>query len=124
MNDDFLKEYYCYPAYPEEVQERIDRLKDYKENNKLIMFNVVHMYPKNLAYPNGYTDSRFFECFIYNTETMEFKNLGRHDGIRFNGNVSLYSMVIFADGSTCIRFDNLLYVEAPYTQCLFFEGIV
>ena len=42
--------------YPSEVQERIDFLNNYAENDKLEIFDCFHMYPKEICYPNGYYD--------------------------------------------------------------------
>ena len=62
--------------YPKEVQECVNFLNEYKENAKLEKFHVLHMYPKGLAYPNGYYESRFFDFVLFNTEAMEKRTAG------------------------------------------------
>ena len=92
--------------YPPEVQRCIDFLSEYNVNEYLDSFHIIHLYPMEIAYPNGYYDSRFFEVVGYNTSTMERKDIGKTDGIRFEGTQTICpDMVrIFADGSTLIRF--------------------
>ena len=91
--------------YPKAVQPYADVLTKYAENNELKLFHILHMYPGKLAYKNGYYDSKFFELIGYNTETMEFKNLGRHDELSFRDqNIQTDFVRIFVDGSTMIRF--------------------
>lgn len=91
--------------YPAEVQKYIDVLKVYTENDSLSKFHIFHLYKDKLGYPNGYYDARFFILMGYNTETMEFKNLGFHDGMRFYDEAPAPDIIrIFADGSTLIRF--------------------
>ena len=55
--------------YPKGVQEKINVLKIYDLNIELTEYNIFHLYPKGLAYPNGYYDSRFFNLVGYNSET-------------------------------------------------------
>jgi hypothetical protein len=99
--------------FPEAVQANIDVLKDYIENEELSEFNIFHMYPGELCYPDGYFDSRWFELVGYNYCTMEFRKLGKHDGLRFDyiKNPKVDIVRIFADGSTLIRFDNVVSIE-------------
>lgn len=90
--------------YPSEVQECIDQLKEYSVSSDLGRFNLIQMYPKELAYPHGYYDSRFFDLKGFNTELMQFRDLGIHDGMSFNPGVEIDICRIWADGSTLIRF--------------------
>ena len=90
--------------YPEEVQVYIDSLKKYNKNKELEVFDILHMYSKRLGYPNGYSDSRFFKLVGYNSISMEYRNLGRHDGLSFKDICEVDIVRIFADGSTLIRF--------------------
>lgn len=92
--------------YPKEVQEYVDFLSSYKENDKLIEFDIFHLYPKELAFPNGYYDSRFFDLVGFNTKKHEKKRLGSRDGLDFYScsNKDIYILRIFADGSTLVKF--------------------
>ena len=70
-------------------------------------FHILHMYPKEIAYPNGYYDSRFAEVIGFNCDLMEKRNLGKRDGVDFwmaDKNVEIMMIRIFADGSTMIKF--------------------
>lgn len=89
--------------YPDEVQEYIDILDEYEINDNLKEFDIFHMYPREIAYPEGYYDSRFFDLIGYNTETMQKCSLGKHDSMVFGGNTKIRSVKIFMDGSTMIR---------------------
>lgn len=90
--------------YPKEVQDRVDLLDKYKENPELNNFNTIHMYPKNLAYPDGFYDSRFFNTIGFNWDKMEKRDLGRHDRLDFEDGVAIKHVGIYADGSTWITF--------------------
>jgi hypothetical protein len=100
--------------YPEEVQSYLDVLKSYEENKNLEEFNLFHMYPEEeLCYPNGYYDSRWFNLVGYNTKKMEFKYLGKHDGLDFEPYYipKIDIARIYADGSTLIRFYDLVNID-------------
>ncbi len=45
-------------SIPKEVQERIDLLNNYKVNDKLEEFDICHLYPTKIAFPDGYYDAR------------------------------------------------------------------
>ena len=75
--------------YPSEVQGFIDFLDEYTENDTLETCHIMHLHPKGLAYPNGYYDSQFFELVIYNTETMQKRNVGKRDGLVFYDNAHI-----------------------------------
>ena len=96
--------------YPKEVQAKIDILNTYKENTELKTFNILQLYSKELAYPNGYYDSRFFDLIVFNTVKMEKCNLGRHDAIDFKNCIIAYSS-IFADGAFLIRTANMITID-------------
>lgn len=101
-------------GYFKEVKEEIDFLTTgYKINNKLDYFDILHLYPENKpAYPNGFTDARFFELIGFNSITRERKNLGRHDGIRvINSCVDLYHLMVYADGSFFAKFTKLVFID-------------
>ena len=105
---------YMEKKYPKKVQKYIDFLdKFYKEDDTLDTFNVFHLYPREVAYPNGFYDSRFFELIGFNFDLAKKKNLGVHDGMDIIPvNSPQVSMIrIFADGSTLIRFNELVKVD-------------
>ena len=90
--------------YPPEVKNRVDAIiGGYTECRELNRFNIFHLYPKELAYPDGYLDSRFFECVGFNTETMQKRNLGRHDAIDFREGCSVSKAQVFADGAYLLK---------------------
>lgn len=90
--------------YPREVQERVDVLATYKEVDNLETFDIFHLYPEELCFPNGYYDSRWFKLVGYNTDLMQKQNLDRHDTINIDEGAEVKMCRIFADGSTLIRF--------------------
>lgn len=103
--------------YPVQVQRRVDVLEDYEYNPRLEKFNILHMYPGELAYPNGFYDSRFFLLVGFNTNTMEKNELGMHDALNMTKRLdtidpSVEFIRIFADGSTMIKFKEPVEVIA------------
>ena len=91
---------------PGEAQEVINSLKsDYTPNNDLDTFHIFHMYDTGEygCENEGYVDSKFFHLYGYNTDTMESKYIGRHDGLRIISGTKVDIVRIFADGSTLIR---------------------
>ena len=64
------------------------------------------MYPGEVAHPNGYYDSRFFDLVLFNTDTMEKRTIEYRDGIdcNYGRGVALMMARIFADGSTMLKF--------------------
>jgi hypothetical protein len=89
---------------PADVQEYVDVLAKYADAPSLSSFDILHLYPKEIAAPNGYFDSRFFELVGFNIVTMQKRSLGRHDSVDFDGDVGLQMVRIFADGSTLVKF--------------------
>jgi hypothetical protein len=75
------------------------RLEQYEENDKLESFDIFHLYPKEIIYPNGFICAKAFDLFGYNTEVMQFRSLGsHHDALDFlDGGVKRVS--VWADGS-------------------------
>jgi hypothetical protein len=109
--------------YPKEVQNKIDFLKEYKENKMIQFFNILHLYPKTLAYPNGYYDSRNFELVGYDTKSMMCKHFeGLHDAIFFHKNIEVDVLQIFADGSTLIKFKTQVTVSEGQAISIFTTG--
>jgi hypothetical protein len=92
--------------YPVEVQNKIDVLNTYTENPELTCADIYHLYPKELAYPDGYFDSRFFTLVCFNTKTNEKRIIEYRDGLDFplDNGMLLRLIRIFADGSTIIVF--------------------
>jgi len=103
--------------YPTEVKKRIEILNKYEEVDKLYSFNILHLYPKELAFPNGYYDSNFFELIAFNTNTMQKINLGRHDAIDFfdilsGEGIEITQASVYADGSFLIKTKDMILVES------------
>jgi hypothetical protein len=96
--------------YPTEVQQKLDILKRYSVNEELTTFDIIHMYPGEICYPNVYYDSRWFTAVIFNTETMEKRDIGQHDAIRFDSNCSIETSQVFVDGAFLIKFRRLVRV--------------
>ena len=91
--------------YPKEVQENIDVLKQYVNNDKLTTCDIMHLYPGRIAYPDGFYDSRWFTLVCCNTKTEEKRTIEERDGLDFwNLNTEIKMIRIFADGSTIVVF--------------------
>lgn len=75
---------------PSEVKKMIAVLNSYKWDDTTGAFNIFHLYPKGLAYPDGFYDSQWFECIGFNTTTMTKKDLGLHDQMNFQGKKPLF----------------------------------
>lgn len=116
---DRLREANMIEQIPQEVQREIDVLEMYTESDALIEFHILHLYPEGISFPNGYYDSRFFNLIGFNTATMQKRNLGRHDGINFEGMIEINSTRIFADGSTLLKFRKPIYISS-ITQAITF----
>jgi hypothetical protein len=103
--------------YPEEVWSMIKVLNEYREIDSPIFnkFDILHMYPQGLAYPDGFHDSRFFELWAFSTRDMvKFKSKRPHDELRFTGHADMDIIRIFADGSTFIRFKTPRQIDCKY----------
>ena len=87
-----------------EVQARIDNLNHYADTDTLDRFDIVHLYPQELAYPDGFYDSRWFRLVGYNEDLEQRRDLGRHDELELRG-VKVERVRIFADGPTLLSFD-------------------
>ncbi len=98
--------------YPAEVQRVLDEVFiRYTDDDTLGEFNIFHMYPVGLAYPDGYTDSQFFDLWGFNFMEKRKRYLGTHDGMMFRAGANVDIVRIFADGSTLIRMENLCFVD-------------
>jgi len=103
--------------YPAEVQKRINVLDRYTEVDNMREFNVMHLYPTELAYPNGYYGMMFFDLWLFNTKTLEKQFVGQHDGVMVANTYNVVKeMGIFADGSTIVEFVDMVGVPAMNTQ--------
>lgn len=100
---------------PKEVQERIDYLDTYDVDKKLNCFDAFHLYPTELAYPDGYFDSMFFNLVGYNFDTKTKRTIEQRDGLHFH-DVNVDIGQIFADGSTFIRFTHKVKIDVY--QCV------
>jgi hypothetical protein len=99
--------------YPAEVQRYIDRLDEYQLDDNETQFDILHLYPHELAYPAGFYDSRFFQLVGFNTRTKKKAFLGEHDGLNFNLVSNAIDVVrIYADGSTMIRCNCLVKISS------------
>jgi hypothetical protein len=107
---------------PKEVQERIDFLNKYTENKELNRFCIIHMYPKEIAYPNGYYDAKFADIvgFYYDNDLKirEKRHLRQCDALSFDENVHIEEIRIFADGSTLIKFKHPVTVTGFYANMI------
>lgn len=97
-----------------EVQERINMLEVYEFDNHILAFDGIHLYKKELAYPNGYYEAHFFEVIGYNETLGKRKNLGKHDAVMLSKNVRVDRVLIYADGSTFIGFGEPVFVSSPF----------
>ncbi|MDA3855377.1 MAG: hypothetical protein PF569_03900 [Candidatus Woesearchaeota archaeon] len=103
-------------VYPSKVQSKINLLDKYTLNSDLKEFNVIHLYPKDIAYPDGYYDSRFFDLHCFNTNKQEKCIIENRDGILIpNEDVNVWQTKIYADGSTLIQFRQT--VTSDFLQC-------
>lgn len=108
--------------YPKEVQKYIDSLSVYKENDVLDKFDIIHLYPGELAYPNGYWDSRFFTLVGFDTEKKQKRIIKMRDEIAPDIDVKSLPLVkarIFADGSTLLKFDPPIMLKICGQSVLF-----
>lgn len=97
--------------YPPEVQKRVDFLARYKINENLDTCHIIHLYAEGLAFPDGWCDSQFFTLVIYDTKKMEKREIVGCDGVNIETKKTHAKMVrIFADGSTMVKFDNVVKV--------------
>ncbi len=82
------------------VQEVFDR---YTENEKLEEADIFHLYDTReecIIKNNGYHDSRLFRLVGFNTQTIEKRELGIHDGLEsFSNNLCVRKIRVYADGS-------------------------
>jgi len=99
--------------YPIEVQERIDLLDKYTINSKLEYADIFHLYPKEIAFPDGFYDSRFFTLVCFNTAKNEKRIIDNRDGLDFplENDMRIKMIRIYADGSTIVVFRKLYHFD-------------
>lgn len=107
--------------YPKEVAKKISILDKYEWDESLSSFNIIHMYPGKLCYPNGYYDARWFECVVFNTETMKKRDIGRHDALRFYDNAPVDALQVYADGAFLCKLKIFAKVPAWSGNDVWFE---
>ena len=90
--------------FPDAVQKYVDAVHKRYTLGSPETFHILHLYPKGLAYPDGYYDSQFFDLHCFNMETDEKLVIEQRDGLVFDDDVHVDIVRIFADGSTLIRF--------------------
>ena len=88
-----------------------DVLDSYKINESLTSFNILHLYPKEEAFPNGYYDSKFFDLHIFNTKTKEKRIIENRDGLTFLENVFIDIIRVYIDGSFFIRLKEFTNID-------------
>lgn len=96
--------------YPPEVQDKIDVLNQYEWDENLESFNIIHLYPLDIAFPDGYYDARKFRLIAFNIKTMTKKDFDIHDAVFYHDNILIDRSTIFADGSTLIKFKEMATV--------------
>jgi hypothetical protein len=106
------------PLHQDSV-EYLDILSKYEkvdEFKKQFKSPVIHLYAKRDTYDengdlDGYKDALFFECYIYEPDTMTvYKSPRLHDTVRFN-EATPNDVRIFKDGSTLLSFFGEVEVE-------------
>ena len=107
---------------PAKLEIATNILSNYTEDNKLQVFNIIHIYPNyetKLVDNDCFHSCLKFKSVIYNTEVNKCRELGdSHDELDFtdyyNDNVlPVSNLNVFADGSTLIKFSKL--VKLPYS---------
>lgn len=87
------------------VQSKIDVLDTYELVDNLKEFNIIHIYPKENCYPNGYYCAKFIDVHLYNSFTMKKQILkSRHDALTFF-KLGPDQVLAYVDGS--------IYMEVP-----------
>jgi len=105
-----------------DVKNRIEQdLGAYIENDDLQEFSILHMYPKGLAYPDGYINAKHFNLVVFNPKTKEKRTSynNHHDIIRYE-NCEIVLSMVYADGSFLIRFSHpVRFTNGMDTQAVF-----
>ena len=92
-----------------EVFDRYEETKDLKEAD------IFHLYDTGkecIVDNSGYHDSRHFELIAFNTETMQKRNCGTHDGISsYHSDIPVRMLRVYSDGSFFIKLGRLAEIE-------------
>ena len=104
----------------ENYKKHMDILDAYTEEKSLSEYDIIHIYPKEQAYPDGYCDSKFFTCVFFNTITDEKRTTHNHDGIEFfNKSTDIRMIRVYVDGSIMIRFRDMKKLNKELTSLIF-----
>lgn len=108
---------------PKDAQEKINILDTYETVKELEFCDIIHMYDKKRfgATNKGFIDARFFDVWLFNTETKKRCKMENHDEIDLTKIVGGPQIRIYADGSTIIFFRRL--VKVGFGQSLFFYEV-
>lgn len=111
------------PIHEESKQYIEETLSRYTEvyEMKHIENPIIHMYAKEDTLNedgelNGYNDSLFFECHLYDTKKMEVYKTGNKDSLWFGEGVQPSNVKLFKDGSTLVHLRNGKYKVGYYTS--------
>lgn len=68
---------------------------------------IIHMYAKRDTFEedgslNGYIDSLFCDCYIYDTKKMEVYKKSYSDSVYFGKDAEVSNMRVFKDGSSMV----------------------
>lgn len=102
--------------FDDNYKKQISILDKYTINPNLLVGNIFHIYPKDIAFPDGFHDSRFFDLWLFNSETMEKRLIENRDGITYDSGVQIYMTRVYIDGSFFIRFMDM--IELDIYQCI------
>lgn len=95
-----------------DVKKVFDR---YTETEGLKEADIFHLYDTGeecIRDNSGYHDCRHFELVAFNTETMQKKNCGRHDGITgYSDDLPVRMLRVYADGSFFVRLGRTARIE-------------
>lgn len=93
----------------------IDSLNTYEYDESLKTFNLFHIYQREYTGDAGFADSCFFDLVGYNFEQKKRSKFERRDGLRLEAQPDIIR--IYADGSTLVRFENLVTVD-PWQEAV------
>ena len=88
-------------------------LKNYKQNDDLTEFDIIHMYPTRQTRDEGYINQMFFNAVMFNTSKMETRTIEDRDGLDLDKAV-VKSVHIFADGSTMVHLNGIHHINGVF----------
>lgn len=93
--------------YYKEIFQQYTEIEFKKENE----FTIIHFYPEENAYPNGYREAKWLQVKLFNPKTKEMSIIPRRqDALFFKGDI-VSTVSVFIDGSTCITLKNSCRLE-------------